>query len=169
MKVNQTISLEKIHHVYQDITKFYRGRPEMIVMKMINGRNIQFFRGGTVQVLGRVSDIEAERMRAEFIEKLSQIEKMENFQVTEWILSNLVLSVRLKKSICLQKIKWTNADIFHEIELFPAILIRKWYPVHIAMFHTGKIVLTGVTSFSHFYDIMNSLICYLRKAEIIFK
>jgi TATA-box binding protein (TBP) (component of TFIID and TFIIIB) len=167
MKVNQPISLEEIHRAYQNVTKFYRGRPEMIVMKMINGRNIQLFRGGTVQLLGRVSDIEAERMRADLIEKLKQIEKMQNFQVTEWILSNLVLSVRLKKSICLQKIKLTNADIFHEMELFPATLIRKWHPVHIAMFHTGKIVLTGITSFNHFYEIMHSLISYLRKTQII--
>ena len=167
MKVDQPISLEEVHRVYQDITKFHRGRPEMIVMKMTNGRNIQLFRGGTVQLLGRVFDVEAERMRAEFIEKLRQLEKMQNSQVTKWKLSNLVLSVQLKKTICPQKIVSTNFDIFHEMELFPATLIRKWHPVHIAMFHTGKIVLTGVTSLNHFNEIMHSLICYLQQIEII--
>ena len=133
----------------------------MVVMRMTNGRNMQMFRGGKVQILGRVSDVEAENMRHEFIAKLRQINTMQHFQVTKWTVSNLVMRVQLKKIICLRKIASTNATCFHETELFPAALIRKWHPVHIAVFHTGTIILTGLKSVEHLYDIIPSLNSFL--------
>ncbi len=166
MKLNHPIALEEVHRVYPNITKLYHGRPEMLVMKMANSRNMQLFRGGKIQILGRVPDTEVESMRLELIKKLRQISEMRFSQVTPVTVSNLVMSVQLKKALCLRKINSSDADIFHETEVFPAALIRKWHPVHIAVFHTGKVILTGLKSVEHFYDIMNTLISFLESSHI---
>ena len=166
MNVNHPIALEEVHNAYPDVTKLYRGRPEMLIFKMTNGRNMQLFRGGKVQILGRVPDTEVENMRLELIMKLRSISKTPHSQVTPVTVSNLVMSVQLKKTVCLRKINLTNANFFHEIELFPAALIRKWHPVHIAVFHTGKVILTGLKSVEHFYDIMSSLTSFLEVSHV---
>ena len=169
MKADCIIPLEEVFLPYPEDTKLYRGRQEMLIMKMLNGRNIQMFRGGKVQILGRVSDAEAENMRLELITKLKRINSMQQLQVTKMTVSNLVISVQLKTAICLQKIKSTDANFFHEIELFPAALIRKWHPVHVAIFHTGKIIVTGLKSIEQFYDIMSTLISFLQSSHMLSK
>ena len=69
-------------------------------MTMSKGRNIQMFRRGKVQILGRVTDADAENMRLEFITRLRQISStMQQAQVTPMTLSNLVISVQLKKAL----------------------------------------------------------------------
>lgn len=106
-------------------------------------------------------------MRREFIEKLRLINTMRGCQVTKLSVSNLVISAQLKKTLYLQKIASTDANIFHEIELFPAALIRKWHPVHISVFHNGKVVLTGLKSVDQFYETMTSLISFLESSHIL--
>ena len=167
MKVNQKIPLEEVHRTFPNLTKLYPGRPEMVVMKMTIGRNMQMFRGGKAQILGRVSEKDAESMRHEFIERLKQIKSMQQFQVTKMTVSNLVMSAQLKKVIALHKIKSTNADVFYETEIFPASLIQKWLPVHIALFNTGRVIFTGLKSFEHFHTIMLSLNSFLKATHVL--
>ena len=166
MKVNHTIPLEEVHRSFPHLTKLYRGRPEMVVMKMTTGRNLQMFRGGKVQILGPVSEKTAESMYHEFIEKLSCVKKMPPFQVTKMTVSNLVMSVQLKKKvIALNKIKSSDANCFYEVEIFPAFLIQKWLPVHVAVFNTGCVILTGLKTFEHFYNVMDDLMSFLNSSE----
>lgn len=167
MTVNKSVDLEELHNVLPNKTKLYLGRPEMLVMKMENGRNIQMFRKGTVQILGRVTEEEAESMREEFIMKLKTHTTMWPCQVTKLTVSNLVVSVQLKTALCLQKIALTDSDVFHETELFPAALIRKWHPVHIAVFHTGRIILTGLKSITQCYTVMDMLLPFLKCNHLI--
>lgn len=167
MKVNCAIPLEELYHLYPEDAKLYLGRPEMLVMTMRNGRNMQAFRGGKVQILGRVSDAEAENMRLNFMMKLRRIEKMRHSQVTKMTISNLVISVRLKKALSLHKINLTDANFFHEYEIFPATLIRLWHPVHIAAFQNGRVILTGIKSVEHFYEIMFSLTSFLETSNLL--
>lgn len=166
MTVNRRISIEDVHRSYPNVTKLYLGRPEMLILTMANGRNMQLFRSGTVQILGGVSEREAQSMRVEFIMKLRRINTMQHSQVTEMTVSNLVMSVQLKKAICLQRIVSSDADFFHEIELFPAALIRKWHPIHIAVFHTGLVILTGLKSVKQFYNVMSMLISFFELSHI---
>ena len=168
MTVDGGIVLEDVHHFYPNTTKLYRGRPEMLIMKMKNGRNLQMFRKGKAQILGHVSEGDAENMRHEFIAKLRRLKTMqskETRRVSEMIISNMVMSVQLKKKLCPNKVLWSDSNVFHETELFPATLIRKWHPVHIALFHNGKVILTGLKSTSDFYNAMNLLNVYLESSH----
>ena len=75
------------------------------------------------------------------------------------MISNMVVTTRLS-SLNLQMIESSSKDIFYEAELFPAALIRKWEPAHIALFHNGKIVITGVKSIPHCHSIIKAILDY---------
>ena len=167
MEVNSTIDLEVVHDTYPDDTKLYRGRPEMIVMRMTNNRHVQVFRGGKVQILGCIPTSEAERMRLEFVERLKRINSMQHFQVTKLMIINMVVSAQLVKKICLRKISESNSDLFYEVELFPAALIKKWHPVHAAVFHNGQVIFTGLKTVEHAWEILSSLSSFLTSSHIL--
>lgn len=69
----------------------------------------------------------------------------------------MVVSLKLKFPVNLRKIVCSNEDLSYEVELFPAALIRKWHPIHVALFHNGKMIVTGVRSLSTLNDIVNSI------------
>lgn len=137
--------------------KLYRGRPEMLLLRMSNNRNVQLFRRGTIQILGPLRQDEAENMRRELLQCL------QTTAVTPLVISNMVISAQLKKAPCLQMITESNASYVYEIELFPAALIRKWSPAHVAVFHNGKIILTGVKTVEACKEIFSLLPSYLRQ------
>ncbi|MEL7309742.1 MAG: hypothetical protein AAGK05_19120, partial [Pseudomonadota bacterium] len=68
MKVNSPIDLESIHRTHGG--KLFKGRPEMLLLRLSNGRNVQLFRRGMIQILGAIPEIEAQRMRSEIIHRL---------------------------------------------------------------------------------------------------
>lgn len=156
MKVNQRIALEDVFQLYQDESKLYQGRPEMLVMKMkVNQQNLQLFRGGKVQILGRIRNQEAESMRHEIIMRLRSVPSMKTCQVSPLTISNIVASLQLPSAINLQNISHSNHNVSYEVELFPAALIRKWHPAHVAVFHNGKMIVTGVKSVSVLKEIFH--------------
>ena len=167
MKVDQKIILENVYEMYEGESKFYRGRPEMLVMKMeTNGRNLQMFRGGKVQILGRLSEEEAENMRREFVQKLRRVKKMENCQVSSLTIANMVASLKLTFPINLRNISHSNRDLSYEVELFPAALIRKWHPVHVASFHNGKVIVTGIKNLSMLNEIIENIQNFFSETQL---
>ena len=167
MTLDHTIPLEEVHRAFPNITKLYRGRPEMLLMKMKNGRNVQLFRGGKAQILGRVNDADAASMRLECVEKLQTMSTMRQVRVTTMNQSNLVISVRLEKALSLQKIASIDSDFFYETELFPAALIRTWHPVHISVFHTGTLIFTGLKSVKQLDTLLPDVISCLKSKHIL--
>ena len=168
MKVSQSIPLEDLFQMYKDESKFYRGRPEMLVMKMItNQRNVQIFRGGKVQILGAIANEEAENMRREFVERLKRLKKMENCQITNLTIANMVVSLQLPSHVSLHSITHSNHDLSYEAELFPAALIRKWRPAHVAVFHNGKVIVTGVKNEEMLNDITHCMKSFLQENQLM--
>ena len=153
MSVGGELDLDALHDTHGG--KLYRGRPHMLLLTMSNGRNVQLFRRGTVQILGHVSEREAQDMRRELLHRL-QINT-----TNPLVISNMVIHAQLKMNLCLQKIAQSNASLFYEIELFPAALIRQWSPAHVAVFHNGKVILTGVKTVAACKDIFSQLLTFL--------
>lgn len=151
MKVECPLDLEELHRRHGG--KLFHGRPEMLLLRLKNGKNVQLFRGGTVQILGAIPQQEAERMRHEILQRLCLSMR------APLAISNMVVTAQLK-NLRFQKIAKSSRDIFYETELFPAALITKWLPAHVAVFHTGKVVITGVKSVSHYLTLLNSLKVY---------
>ena len=154
MRVNTVLDLEKLHQQFGG--KLYRGRPEMLLLRMSNGRNVQLFRRGTIQILGRLHQREAEMMRREVLQCL-QLKT-----APPLVISNIVISAQLtKKKLSLRNMN--DVNVFYETELFPAALIHKWHPAHVAVFHNGKVILTGVKTVKKCYEIFTSLVHFLNK------
>ena len=148
MKATTPINLEGIHQEHGG--KLLKGRPEMLVLPTAVGRNIQMFRNGTIQILGPVSQNKAEAMCHELTTRT-------HLQVSPMTTSNVVMSAQLMKKPCLSKIQCSNAHVFYEIEVFPAILIRKWEPAHVALFHNGHVIVTGIKSLEEGHCILQNL------------
>ena len=152
MHVPTELDLEKLYQQFGG--KLFRGRPEMLLMRMSNGRNIQLFRRGTIQILGRLRRQQAEVMRCEVLRRL-QIST-----TAPLVITNIVISTQLPmKKLCLRNMN--DVGVFYETELFPAALIHKWQPAHVALFHNGKVIITGVKSVEKCYEILTSLIQFL--------
>ena len=132
----------------------------MLLLRMSSDRNVQLFRCGTVQIIGKLSQHDAEAMCHELLLHL-QI----NTPITPLAILNLVISAQLKMSLCLQKIVQSNANHIYEVELFPAALISKWHPAHVAVFHNGKVILTGVKSVTACKEIFSLLLSYLNECR----
>lgn len=155
IRIADKLDLEHIHRTIGG--KLYRGRPEMLILTMSNGRHVQLFRRGTVQILGRLRECEAQDMRQELLQRLQIV------TTNPLLISNIVVRAQLKNPLHLQKITQSNGNVFYEIELFPAVLIRKWHPAHIALFHNGKLILTGIKSVDTCQEIFSHLLDYLRE------
>ena len=153
MKVDLPLNLEALH--CEQGGKLFRGRPEMLLLRLSNGRNVQLFRRGMIQILGAIPEKEVEKMRHEILHRLRLI------TATPLMTSNMVVTTQIK-DLSFRKITKSDKNVFYETELFPAALISKWYPAHVALFHNGKVVITGVKSLSHCHNILSSLIEYFK-------
>ena len=153
MKATTRIDLEGLHRELGG--KLYRGRPEMLVIPTSVGKNIQMFRNGTIQILGHISQNLANFM-------CQELKNWTHLQISPMKISNLVMSAQLKKKPCLSTIQHSNAQVFYEIELFPAVLIRIWEPAHVAVFHNGHVIVTGIKSINEGYHVLQLLLEMLK-------
>lgn len=80
---------------------------------------------------------------------------------------NLVISAQLNDCVTFSNIEWSNHNLCYEPELFPAALISKWLPVHIALFHNSKVIITGLKSEAQADMILDSLIDYVHTKRIV--
>ena len=158
------IDIEAVHRLLPD-SKCYRGRPQMVVVKMSNGRNLQLFPSGCIQILGRLSYFESLAMCYEIMCHLQKL--YPHVQMPKLTLKNLVASTQLQTAIPLHRLKNSTSKITYEPELFPAALLTRFHPVHIATFHTGKCIITGLKSLKQAKRIVDKLTTYLLKKELL--
>ena len=154
MKASTPINLEEVHGELGG--KLHRGRPEMLVLpSVVVGRNIQLFRNGTIQILGAIPQKSANAMCQDLMSR-------SHLQISPMKVSNLVMSAQLKTKPCLSKIQCSSAQVFYEIELFPAVLIRAWEPAHVALFHNGHVIVTGIKSYEDGCHVLQCLLNMLK-------
>lgn len=80
---------------------------------------------------------------------------------------NIVISTQLNKNITFANIHASNHDLCYEPEIFPAALISHWLPVHVAVFHNGKVIITGLKSEKQADDILDSIFDYLHTQKLV--
>ena len=85
---------------------------------------------------------------------------MKRVNVSQPVLQNMVICCKYKKSFSLNG-RPSNAHYFYEAELFPAALIRRWAPAHIALFPSGSLLCTGIKEWQTFEQIISDLHTYL--------
>ena len=81
--------------------------------------------------------------------------------------SNLVISAQLNNIIAISHIHNSNSELCYEPELFPAVLISRWLPIHVAVFHNGKVIVTGLKSEDQAHHMLDSIIHYLHVHNLV--
>ena len=145
-------------------SKLYHHLPHMLVVKTSNGRKVQLFPCGKLQVLGNLSHSDALSMIYEVVSVLQRLNP--NYVMNPLKLINLVVAAQLKAPVALQRINTSSSNLFYESELFPAALLRQWKPAHVAVFHNGKCVVSGCKSLSQAESIFQSLNDYLEELDL---
>ena len=166
LRLDAHLDLNRLHHHLPQPSKLYRGRPQMLVITMTSKRNLQVFPSGVVQVMGNLSHSDALSMTYELLHHLQSLHPQ--LRMKPLTLRNMVVSVQLTSTIPLHRIKASSTDMSFEAELFPAVLIRHFHPVHVAVFHTGRCILTGLKSVEQAQQIVHELIVYLKKNDLLY-
>ena len=166
LRLDVRLDLERLHRHLSLPSKLHRGRPQMLVITMACGRNLQVFPSGVVQVMGNLSHSEALSMTYELLHHLQPLHPQ--LRMKPLILRNMVVSAQLTSTIPLHRIKTSSTDMTFEAELFPAVLIRHFHPVHVAVFHTGRCILTGLKSVEQAQQIVHELIVYLKQNDLLY-
>ena len=161
-RLGRRIDLERLHREIPK-GKLYRGRPQMLVVPTASGRNLQVFASGVIQIMGNVTHRTSLAMRDELLRHLRRLHPQ--LPTPTLTLKNLVACAQLTNTVPLHRIKQSSANATYEPELFPALLLRRFAPIHVAVFHTGKCVLTGLQSLDQARDIMNVLSLYLENTS----
>ena len=81
--------------------------------------------------------------------------------------NNTVVSTQLSENVSFSKIRSSSYNLCYEPELFPAALINCWTPVHIAIFHISKVIITGLKSEVQADTILDYLIEYVHTQRIV--
>ncbi len=123
-QINDAITYEEIKKKYA--TKVYNGRPTMLLLKTINN-TIIIFQNLKGRVMGNPNTIN------ETINDLP-------FKVSNVVIQTCTYTHSMTGEINLLKITY---PFHYEGELFPAAYI-KLMNAHVNIFHTGKLVITGV-------------------------
>ena len=89
---------------------------------------------------------------------------MMTVNISEPKLLNMVIYAHYMKPFKLTG-KASNAEYFHEKEIFPAALISRWAPAHIAIFDSGSLLLTGIKTWSQYKYLINELTAYLHTSS----
>lgn len=85
---------------------------------------------------------------------------MMTVNISQPVLKNMVVYCKYKKFFRLRN-RPSNAHYFYEAELFPAALIRRWAPAHIALFPSGSLLCTGIKDWCTFHQVIHDLSSYL--------
>ena len=157
-RLDMRIDIEQLHQRVPD-SKLYRGRPSMLVIPTSYGRNLQLFPSGVIQIMGHVSHRVSLGMRDELLRHLRHLHP--HVPTPTLTLKNLVVCAHLNKTAPLHRFAKSSSDANYEPELCPALLLRRFHPVHVALFHTGRCVLTGLRSVDEARDIVLRLSAYL--------
>lgn len=168
--LGESINLEGLHDAFPK-SKYLRGRPQMVLIRLSSGRNIQVFRSGTIQLLGAISNSDAQSMKCELEKRLLPILNLEKrtrlITIPNWRISNIVASIDLHQHLHLSNVTVSNSFMTFEPEIFPALLLDFLRPIHIAAFHNGKVILTGLKSESQIPATVDMLIRYLSSSMIL--
>ena len=138
MKCSSNVDIDQLSH---DVTfshvKLYKGRPRMLTCRIEPGITLQVFPRGSVQLLG--GNVLNNHMRI----YRDVLLPLFNGHLTLPIIETMTVVCYSGRSFNFSSIM-TNAHVMYEVELFPALQVSLWKPVHMTVFHNGKIILTGI-------------------------
>ena len=87
--------------------------------------------------------------------------------MSKMTVDNMVISTQLSECVSFSKIHTSSYNLCYEPELFFAALLSSWSPVHVAIFHNSKVIVTGLKSHLQVETILDHLIDYVHTQQIV--
>lgn len=142
-------------------------QPQQLVIKDSKG-TVLFFVNGKHRVMGCIDELEATFLAYKYV---SLIDDVNDFPLV--FAQSSTVRVFYNKKIHLLKLAQllsvTSSSSFlmhYEPEIFPAVLIRKFKPLSVNVFSSGKIMICGVREINQVHNIMDELSNDLDKCEL---
>lgn len=162
--LGKPINLRLVHAAIPN-SKLYT-RPTQLVIKDSKG-TLVFFANGKHRVMGCNDELDATFLAYKYVTMIDK--STDDFQLV--FSQSSTLRVLFHKKIHLQKlvqvISNSSSSLMHyEPEIFPAVLIRKYKPLSVNVFSTGKIMICGVRDMDQVHNIMKELCVDLEKCTL---
>ena len=153
VQLKQRLNLDLLHQRLKG-SRLFRGRPRMLTLKTANYGTMIMFPKGKIQFLGKIG--------AEAVNFLClKLQPLIFCDCSDIELCSMTVVYNFHRSFNFKQIISSSYNTLYEKELFSAVQISWWNPIHVHVFHTGKAVFTGVKHIEQLYSIIDELEAYL--------
>lgn len=159
---DKPINLKNLHLSHPNISKLYR-RPSQLVFKDEKG-TIVCFSNGKMRIMGCIDELEATFLAYKYS---MMIDNDYNFQPIFSQSMTVAVDCKMRININMLVNEDKIAPFQYEPELFPAVLVKKFKPISINIFSSGKIIFCGVRDIQQVDDIMQELMPLLHNCQTL--
>src|SRR5271163_888790 len=128
--------LASIRHPDVQLIRHQTKQPEQLIIKFKNSNTLMFFKSGAFRMMGKCDDITTHLNIYEIINQFSS-------QIPEITLQTMTACYNYHRKIHLTAMA-VEDGMQYTAEFFPAIQNRVFPGIHINIFSTGKITITGI-------------------------
>ena len=159
---DKPIDLKNVHLLLPNISKLHI-KPSQLVIKDEKG-TIVFFSNGKMRIMGCIDELDATFLAYKYT---MMLDDDCNFQpvYSQSMTIRVVYNVRINLNKFARES--TTLPLQYEPELFPAVLLKKYKPISVNVFSSGKIIMCGVRDIQQVDDIMQDLKSDLEMCKFI--
>lgn len=159
---DKPIDLKNVHLLLPNISKLHI-KPSQLVIKDEKG-TIVFFSNGKMRIMGCIDELDATFLAYKYT---MMLDDDCNFQpvYSQSMSIRVVYNVRINLNKFARES--TTLPLQYEPELFPAVLLKKYKPISVNVFSSGKIIMCGVRDIQQVDDIMQDLKSDLEMCKFI--
>ena len=133
--------------------KYYKNQPQMLTLQVLNNVKLILFASGKYRLMGKFHPTKSCLLK--LLKSCKNIKLVRNLlkhkSTLAWQTSTVAF--KLHKMVNLQRLyehllakKYKRCVGYYELESFPALAIKLWSPLHVNVFSSGNVVITGVTA-----------------------
>ena len=157
-KLDMPILYRKLIRIFDDVS-FYDSHPCMIKIVDVDFNTIILFNSGKYRLMGsNISHFDTISRLHSALVHLRLIPTYPALQPPSLQSETLVYNFNRQFNPSLIKSTWPHSNdrlIRHEGEIFCALELLKWQPIHVNLFHSGKCVILGRDSRVKLYEIID--------------
>ena len=163
---DKCIDLNHFHSLLPKISKLCV-KPSQLVIKDEKG-TLLFFSNGKLRIMGCNDELDATFLAYKYTRMLDDdcnFQPVYSQSMTLSVVVNNNKRINLPTFVAVCTSSSSLMTFQYEPELFPAVLIRKYKPISVNVFSSGKIIMCGVRDLQH--DIIHDLKRYLGMCELL--
>jgi len=132
-------------------------QPEQLIIKFTSGGSMLLFKSGKFRVMGGGDDLELVCNAYAVIFQIST-------EVPEMKVQTMTVTYTYPSKVNLHMV--AKEFGYLDCETFPALQIRKYKPVHVNLFSSGKVIICGIKVFEIAHDIKSDLDSIIERLNV---